>query len=109
MNKELREHEREKRIRKFKEGEEQNRKQRSAVRENFMQFQRDKEEKAQRYKQERLDAMKEKRMFRDYNDTYRERASAEAKEKKVVRIFKHVFCFTFVHVDCLSLSLKYTG
>ena len=90
MNIEQREIERQERIKKFREGEEKNRQQSRAVRENFIKYQKEKEEKAQRYKQERLDAMKERRMNRNIQDTNRETKADEVKEKIVVSkcIFK---------------------
>lgn len=69
------------RIIKFREGEELNRNQSRAVREDFVRYQKGKEERAQRYKQERIDAMRERRMNKSIEDTNRERSSNEAKEK----------------------------
>ena len=84
MNIERRERERQDRIRKFREGEELNKQKSRGVRENFIRYQREKEEKAQRYKQERLDAMRDRRMNRGIQETNRERSVVEAKEKLTV-------------------------
>ena len=76
------------RIIKFREGEELNRNQSRAVREDFVRYQKGKEERAQRYKQERIDAMRERRMNKSIEDTNRERSSNEAKEKLQVGVLK---------------------
>ena len=86
VKKEQLEFARQERLRKYKEGQELNRQQRRAVRDDFIQFQKEKEERAQRYKQERLDAMKERRARKDIEDTTRERATLEAKEKLLVSV-----------------------
>lgn len=84
MNIERRERERQDRIRKYREGDELNKQKSRDIRDSFIRYQKEKEEKAQRYKQERLDAMRDRRMNRGIQDTNRERSVTEAKEKLAV-------------------------
>lgn len=107
MTIEKRENERRERVRKFKEGEELNRQQSRAVRENFIRYQKEKEDKAQRYKQERLFAMRERRLNKSIEDTNRERSIVEAREKIQVCEIGHAVAVAYRCCCCLFCFLRF--